>query len=309
MTYEWARWILPALEADPVVAKKIILISGWEQKGRPPSQFSFFPSGIVEHHTACMANVGHDPQSCINGILNGNADAPGPIAQLLVTLTKPGVKWGGENIDPHAIVIAAGRCNHAGTGIYPWGAPSGNGSSIGIEVCGPPIYWPLELLQFRARVTSALLRNRLWGVHQVTTHWEYGRPVGRKIDPSGPTMLQPRLGRTDPWNPETWRRYIDETLAATRPPDPIKPPIIPPTIPPVELEEQELNGILYIIEPAFPATTANTEWLVKYADGHIERALGSTIAYAQAAKIPIIRETSAEHYQYQVNRRSAIPMI
>lgn len=225
MIYQWAHWMLPALQADPVVAPKIVVVNGWEDRGRTNN--SFAPSGMVEHHTACMARIGHDPQSCINGILAGNAAAPGPISQLLVTLTRPGVKWTGSNLDPHVVIIAAGRSNHAGSGQYNWGAPSGNGSSIGIEACGPIDGWPSKLIDFRARVTAALLRNRNWGVHQVDTHYGYARPVGRKIDPSGAWPLQPGLRLLDPWSAPTWRSTV-AVLLAPPPPKPDPKPEPPP---------------------------------------------------------------------------------
>lgn len=220
MTYAWAHWMLPALQADPVLAPKVVVVPGWETRGRPPSQFSFLPSGIVEHHTACMCKLGHDPQSCLNTIVNGYSGTPGPISQLLGTFTKPGVRWDGNNVDPHIVITAAGRSNHAGTGQYSWGAPTGNGSSIGIEWCGPVDGWPDRVVEFRERVTAALLRNRNWGVHQVDTHYSYARPVGRKIDPSGRYVLQPTLGLTQPWSVDIWRNRIAERLK------PLPPPVV-----------------------------------------------------------------------------------
>ncbi len=212
-----ALWMLPALQADPVVKPKIITVPGWASSYRPGA---FFPSGIVEHHTACMCRVGHDPQSCINGIIAGNTVAPGPISQLLVTATRPGVKWTGKNLDPHVILIAAGRSNHAGVGSYVWGAPAGNGSSIGIEGCGPFEDWPDGLIDFRGRVSTALLRNRGWHVGQVTTHFEYATPRGRKIDPSGAWDAEPFNGLYDPWNASMWRLRLSEYLSPPIPPDP-----------------------------------------------------------------------------------------
>jgi hypothetical protein len=217
VSYYWATWLAEALGADPWLAPRIIERGGWQTFGRPPADFSFNPSGFVSHHTACMARTNHDPQGCINGIVAGNSSAPGPIAQLLGTWTPPGTRWNGSNADPRIVVIAAGRANHAGDGVYPWGAPSGNGSSIGIEWCGPPDTgagpWPDVVVECYERVAAALLRHCGWTTRQLTTHWEYGTPRGRKIDPSGPYVGQPTLASLTPWDPATWRARIDARLA------------------------------------------------------------------------------------------------
>jgi hypothetical protein len=213
MTYVWATWLADALRADPVVAPRVVEVQGWKTRGRPPSEFSFAPSGLVEHHTGCFARIGHDPQSCLNGLLAGNSSVPAPIAQLLVTWTPLGTRWDGSNVDPRVIVVAAGRANHAGPGVYPWGAPSGNGSSIGIEACGPSS-WPDAVIEFRERVTAALVRSRRhewWDENRVTTHHEYAR-TGRKIDPSGAWNGQPALPLTAPWSAVAWRNRIAERL-------------------------------------------------------------------------------------------------
>jgi hypothetical protein len=232
MVYFWATWLPLALRADPVVAPKVIEVPGWQTRGRGPELgFSFLPSGIVEHHTACMIKDGHDPQWCLNGILAGNASAPGPISQLLVTFTRPGVRWTGNNPDPHVLVIAAGRANHAGSGVYPWGAPAGNGSSIGIEACGPPANgWPSSVIELREHVTAAILRWNGWSTRQVTTHWEYVQPVRpwAKIDPSGRWYAEETLGQLDHWGPQEWRDMVNVTLAPTPPPEP------PPSGPPIK---------------------------------------------------------------------------
>jgi hypothetical protein len=112
-------------------------------------------------------------------------------------------------------VIAAGRCNHAGDGAYPWGAPSGNGSAIGIEWCGPPPgAWPDIIIEARERTTAALLAHCGWTTRQLTTHNEYVAPVrpGDKIDPSGSYCGQPTLAQMTPWNASTWRARVDARL-------------------------------------------------------------------------------------------------
>lgn len=82
--------------------------------------------------------------------------------------------------------------------------------------------------------------------------------------------------------------------------------------PPITLIPEEVNtmqGILYIIEPTFPGKVDTTAWLIKYADGHLERAFGSTIRAAKLLGLPIVPEDSHEHYTEQLNRISEIPKI
>lgn len=228
MTYAWARWLADALRSDPVVEPRVIEVDGWRDRGRPPDRFSYLPSGVLGHHTACMANIGHEPSGCLRVIRDGHGGTPGPIAQLLLSLTPTGVRWTGNNLDPRVYVVAAGRSNHAGGGVYPWGAPAGNGSSIGLEVCGPPDYWPDELVDIRARVEAALLRWNNWGVDQYTTHYWYTRqPDGRarKVDQSGPYKHQRTLSRTQPWDLTTWRNEIAPYLAPLEPPPEPSPPL------------------------------------------------------------------------------------
>ncbi len=208
-----STWLRSALESDPEVARRLILVNGWETRGRPSSTGSYDPSGIVAHHTACMLPVGHDPANCLSVILNGNSVAPGPISQLLLTHTPPGTRWSGSNADPRIVLIAAGRCNHAGaTDTYPWGAPGGNASSLGIEACGPGSHgWSDPAVDLYVRVIAAICRGR-WHSSQVTTHHEVA-PT-RKIDPSGPWAGQRSLARLTPWDPDVLRARVSARLTS-----------------------------------------------------------------------------------------------
>lgn len=247
MTYVWARWLADALHSSPRLAGKVVEVPGWEWRGRPPSRFSFLPSGLMAHHTACGIRRGHDPQWCANAIVDGVGSTPGPIAQLLGTWNAPGTRWDGRNLDPHIMVLAAGRSNHAGSGEYRWGAPAGNGSSIGIEWCGPPgedERWPEQVTDFYLAVVDALLAWNGWSVEQVTTHWEYARPRGRKVDPSGAWRDQMTLRRDEPWNPDVFRAGV----AAVR-------------VPPIETNGGDMIGLRYQA-PAEVGTGAFTGFLL-----------------------------------------------
>lgn len=244
MAYFWATWLKDALMSDPFVAARVIEVPGWQTRGRPPADFSFLPTGIVDHHTACLIRHGHDPQTCLNGILAGKVDVPGPISQLFGTWTPPGVKWDGTNADPRIFIVAAGRANHAGTGVYPWGAPGGNGSSIGIEWCGPPETgsWPDVVIELRQRVDAAILRHNGWPVSHVTTHWEYATPSGRKIDPSAPWRAEPQLAWNAHWSPGLWRLGIADKLVNSQPPVAPEEENMHPINPGQRAYDSRLNG-------------------------------------------------------------------
>ena len=85
----------------------------------------------------------------------------------------------------------------------------------------------------------------------------------------------------------------------------------PPVIQPENTNEEvnDMNGILFIIEPTFPGKVDSTPWLVKYADGHLERAFNSTIKAVKLLGLPIVPEDSSEHYSAQLLRVSEIPKI
>lgn len=229
MVYLWQHNLPDILRADPVLAPKVIEWPGWRDRGRPPENFSFAPSGHISHHTGCAVRFNsHDPTGCINFIIAGNSatGVPGPISQYLGTVVKPGTRYDGTNLDPHIVVIAAGRANHAGGGKYNWGAPEGNGSSIAGEWCGPFDRWPDEYVEFRRRCLAAILRGNDWPINRDMTHQEYASfDDGRKIDPSAAWLREPGLGLTTAWNPNLWRGYVNELLQPPPPPPP--PPPIP----------------------------------------------------------------------------------
>lgn len=226
VTYIPATWLAIALASDPVVAPRVVECSGWEKFGRPPSVGEFDPRGVLEHHTACLLPVGHDPATCLRVIQQGNTEAPGPISQLLITATPTGVRWDGHTVDPRVYVVAAGRANHAGSCIYPWTSATGvrdNAGAIGIECCGPPTRWPDFLVEFRARVTACLLRTPGWAADRVSTHHESAvNPPGRKIDPSGAWRGEPDLTQTTPWSASRWRQLVAQYLNLPQPTAPVE---------------------------------------------------------------------------------------
>lgn len=82
------------------------------------------------------------------------------------------------------MVVAAGRCNHAGAGTWQ-GISSGNTYFIGIEaenagVAGDP--WPAVQMEAYARGCAAILKHIGAPAIMCAGHKEYA--PGRKIDPS-----------------------------------------------------------------------------------------------------------------------------
>lgn len=203
-----ATWLAEALRQDPRLGAILTVVEP-AVAGRPGS---FFPSGIVNHHTACMLDAGHNPQSCLNVVRNGNSVAAGPICNLLLTSNPVGTLYDPNRPDPRIYLVTTGRCNHAGASALPWNDLPGNGSALSIEVCGPPATWPAATTEILERINAAILRNRHWGIHQITTHWECATPRGRKIDPSGPWAGQPDLARYTPWNPDVLRTRVANRL-------------------------------------------------------------------------------------------------
>jgi hypothetical protein len=114
---------------------------GWQNR----SAGSFDSDGALLHHTAGSPN-GRAPSLSI--CTYGRSDLPGPLCQALQTREADG--W------DHAIVIAAGRANHAGSG--GWNGLTGNSRVHGLEVehtgLGAVAYNRLEV---SARIIAAML--------------------------------------------------------------------------------------------------------------------------------------------------------
>jgi len=131
--------------------------------------------GVICHHTAGPKN-GNMPS--LNVVTNGRSDLPGPLAQLC--LARDGT-W---------IVVAAGRCNHAGKGNWQ-GFTAGNTNFIGIEAEntglaeGPKADpWPDVQMDAYRRGVAAILKKIKANPIMCCGHKEYALPHGRKSDPT-----------------------------------------------------------------------------------------------------------------------------
>src|SRR3954451_21958764 len=93
---------MPYLTPLAAVARKtnleVIEVSGWETRGR--GQMSDVRA-VVCHHTATLNRTADMPT--LDTLIDGRADLRGPLSHS--GLSRPGKVY----------VIAAGRCNHAGT--------------------------------------------------------------------------------------------------------------------------------------------------------------------------------------------------
>jgi hypothetical protein len=124
---------------------KVALVEGWETRG---SGDMGEVRGVICHHTAGPAGNGNMPS--LKTIVNGRSDLPGPLAQL------------GLGRDGTFYVIAAGRCNHAGKGVWN-GQTSGNTHFIGIEAENQGTHedfpWPAIQLDAYQRGVAAIFKH------------------------------------------------------------------------------------------------------------------------------------------------------
>lgn len=151
---------------------------GWTTAGSP----DFNPLGVVCHHTASQppANA-----PALGTVVNGRPDLPPPLANVVLAR------------DGTAIVTAAGRANHAGSGS--WQGLVGNSMVWGIEAenNGTGEVWTQRQLGEYVRVTAALLAlSRRTDSSWACRHAEWAGP--RKIDAWGPWFDGRRWERDAP---------------------------------------------------------------------------------------------------------------
>lgn len=169
--------------------------SGYSSRGRPGP---FTPVGVMVHHDATAKGPS---EGVIPLLVKGRADLPGPLYNL----------WIARNGTVH--VIAAGRCNHAGTGWSSWTGRDG-GNSRAYAVClDLTVGEGMTQAQTAAltRVTAALLAKRGRWARRMIGHKEY-QPG--KVDPAIPMDKARRrvnkrirhLRRSLPWFRRRWAK-------------------------------------------------------------------------------------------------------
>jgi len=187
--------------------------SGWQSRARDSGGYDpGYPAGIVVHHTA--SGPGSDPDGDCAYIATGADFAP--VANLYLSRS-------GE-----VTVIAAGGCNHAGSGgPVAWAPKDGaNSRSIGIEAANrgdgsEP--WPAIQTATYSELVAVLCAAYGIPVANVIAHFEWTNAspatYGRKIDPAGPSPWAIGSGS---WDMLAFRS--DVTGAPTEPIEPIPPP-------------------------------------------------------------------------------------
>lgn len=143
---------------------------GWQGRGRSEMGQVL---GVMIHHTATAATaVGNMPT--LRTLRDGRADLPGPLSQL------------GLGRDGTWYVIAAGRANHAGQGMWR-GFQAGNTHFIGVECehSGKEADMPWPEIQMRSlrQGVAALLKHIGRSTDWCMGHKEFALPAGRKPDP------------------------------------------------------------------------------------------------------------------------------
>jgi len=156
-------WLPEVLEQAGL---KVAEVNGWRTRG--VSEMGTV-RGVICHHTATAA-PGNMPT--LNMLVAGRSDLPGPLAQL------------GLGRDGTFYVVAAGKANHAGKGLWE-GVSMGNSQMIGIEGenDGRGEAWPEVQMDAYARGVAAILRKVGSGANMCCGHKEYALPKGRKSDP------------------------------------------------------------------------------------------------------------------------------
>ncbi len=154
--------------ADRIRAKgvRVVEVDGWKTRGST----TYEPLLALWHHTAGAA-TGAVPSlaTCIYG----RPGLSGPLCQVMQSREPDG--------NDIAYVIAAGRANHSGVGI--WRGIAGNSQAFGVEVehigAGQP---PGHRHEITARILAAGLEGGSRDARNCCRHAEYATPAGRKID-------------------------------------------------------------------------------------------------------------------------------
>jgi hypothetical protein len=163
---------LPKVLAD--AGLKVAEVPGWQDRGTGGADIGQV-LGVLCHHTGVRSTKN---MPTLNALINGRAAEknltaiPGPLAQL------------GLGRDGTFFVIAAGRANHAGIGMWR-GISSGNSHFIGIEAENSgddDDKWPPAQLDAYQRGVAAILKHIGQPAIFCAGHKEYA--PGRKDDPS-----------------------------------------------------------------------------------------------------------------------------
>ena len=151
----------------------VVETAGWQLRGRDGMR----PRIVIGHHTATGPST---PNATVVALLiRGRPDLPGPLCHL------------GLDRQGRYHIIAAGKANHAGLGV--WKDADESVETIGIEAFnyGNSIPfptrepWPQVQLDAYDNGVAALLGHISRDALHFCGHREWATPPGRKPDPSG----------------------------------------------------------------------------------------------------------------------------
>lgn len=257
--YEWATWIADELRAAGL---SVIEHPGWKTRGRPRKVGRFQPRGVLVHDDGSKAGPSPYEPKFLAEIGRPAEGIPAPLSQTWVCMGCNGA---------HPVgtwhVLAAGRCNHAGTGkgFGSIGEDAGNAVLIGVETDNTNgETHPPAMYASMVKGSAALMRRmRSNPAKFLAGHKEYAE--GRKVDPDDVNMPQMRVdvahamtGATPPAKP---------TPAKPKPPAKPSKPAAPALV-------KFPGRAVFAIGKRSKYTTMLGEWLIKAGYGRTGDANG-----------------------------------
>jgi hypothetical protein len=168
----------------------VIAVQGWEKRGADLEAVDC----VLWHHTAEGASPTDDITS-LSMLVFGRKDPPlpGPLCQL--ALGRSGRYY----------VVAAGKANHAGPGM--WRGTNRSARTMGIEAAndGKEEGWPERQVDAYVEGTAAILKHLRLSADAVCGHKEWALPKYRKIDPHKLDMNEMRTRVHWALNPPDWK--------------------------------------------------------------------------------------------------------
>ena len=152
----------------------VVVIPGWEDRGRPASTGDFDPVGVLWHHTGAAANSRAYAEWLA---VEGRTDLPAPLCHL--SIDRQGTVY----------VIASGRANHAGRAKASGTVAAGDGNAlyVGVECMNTGTEgWSRP--QYDGMVRTGVVLARLLGTSVETQRAHKETSLTGKWDPGALDM-------------------------------------------------------------------------------------------------------------------------